>query len=95
MGINLEFLNRSLAVSALGLYGWLSKLWSLFGYPGTLNIRGRIIIGTQKGTIILTTSHVWHEILFASQRRRPARGRPVLLGLPGLPRLGGLLAIRV
>ena len=24
---------------------------------GTLNIRGRIIIGTQKGTIILTTTH--------------------------------------
>ena len=29
-------------------YGWISKLWSLFW--GTLNIRGRIIIGTQKGT---------------------------------------------
>ena len=27
-------------------------------FLGTLNIRGRIIIGTQKGTIILTTSHV-------------------------------------
>ena len=25
---------------------------------GTLNIRGRIIIGTQKGTIILTTGHI-------------------------------------
>ena len=25
---------------------------------GTLNIRGRIIIGIQKGTIIFTTSHV-------------------------------------
>ena len=33
--------------------GWLSKIWSLLG---TLNIRGRIIIGIQKGTIILTTS---------------------------------------
>ena len=38
------------------VYGWLSKLWSLF--VGTLNIRGRIIIGTQKGTIILTTTHI-------------------------------------
>ena len=27
-------------------------------FLGTLNIRGRIIIGTQKGTIILTTSHI-------------------------------------
>ena len=25
---------------------------------GTLNIRGRIITGTQKGTIILTTTHM-------------------------------------
>ena len=25
---------------------------------GTLNIRGRIIIRTQKGTIILTTNHI-------------------------------------
>ena len=33
--------------------GWLSKLWSLFGYP-----KCRIIIGIQKGTIILTTTHV-------------------------------------
>ena len=27
-------------------------------FLGTLNIRCRIIIGTQKGTIILTTTHV-------------------------------------
>ena len=37
------------------LYGWLSKLWSLLG---TLKIRCRIIIGIQKGTIILTTTHM-------------------------------------
>ena len=36
-------------------YGWLSKL---VPFVGTLNIRGRIIIGTQKGTIILTTTHI-------------------------------------
>ena len=30
---------------------------------GTLNIRGRIIIGTQKGTIILTTTHCGSERL--------------------------------
>ena len=27
-------------------------------FLGTLNIRGRIIIGIQKGTIILTTTHM-------------------------------------
>ena len=27
-------------------------------FLGILNIRGRIIIGTQKGTIILTTNHI-------------------------------------
>ena len=27
-------------------------------FLGTLNIRGRIIIGIQKGTMILTTSHI-------------------------------------
>ena len=30
-------------------------------FLGTLNIRGRIIIGTQKGTIILTTTHIEYE----------------------------------
>ena len=29
---------------------------------GTLNIRGRIIIGTQKGTIILTTTHIYRAL---------------------------------
>ena len=28
-------------------------------FLGTLNIRGRIRIGTQKGTIILTTTHIY------------------------------------
>ena len=28
-------------------------------FLGTLNIRGRIIVGTQKGTIILTTIHIY------------------------------------
>ena len=30
----------------------------MVSFWGTLNIRGRIIIGTQKGTIILTTTHI-------------------------------------
>ena len=30
-------------------------------FLGTLNIRGRIIIGTQKGIIILTTTHICLE----------------------------------
>ena len=37
-------------------YGWLSKLESLFMV--TLNNRCRIIIGTQNGTLILTTTHM-------------------------------------
>ena len=28
-------------------------------FLGTLNIRGRIVIGIQKGTIILTTNHIY------------------------------------
>ena len=36
-------------------HGWLSKLGSLFGY---LNNRCRVIIGTPKGTLILTTTHM-------------------------------------
>ena len=30
-------------------------------FLGTLNIRCRIIIGTQKGTIILTTTHLYSD----------------------------------
>ena len=29
-------------------------------FVGTLNIRCRIIVGIQKGTIILTTTHMYH-----------------------------------
>ena len=40
-------------------FGWLSKLWP---FLGTLNIRCRIIIGIQKGTITVrpptTSSHI-------------------------------------
>ena len=31
-------------------------------FLGTLNIRARIIMGTQKGTIILTTTHIGDNI---------------------------------
>ena len=31
-------------------------------FLGTLNIRCRVIIGTQKGTIILTTTHILFEV---------------------------------
>ena len=34
-------------------------------FLGTLNIRGHIIIGTQKGTIILTTNHIFNTEPFA------------------------------
>ena len=30
-------------------------------FLGNLNIKGRTIIGTQKGTIILTTTHIKHH----------------------------------
>ena len=39
-------------------------------FLGTLNTRCRIIIGTQKGTIILTTTHIETEI----EREVPNRG---------------------
>ena len=35
---------------------------------GTLDIRCRIILGTQKGTIILTTTHIYIGIHFRSSR---------------------------
>ena len=48
--------------------GYIGILGTILGYMGgcqncgpflgTLNIRGRITIGTQKGTIILTTNHI-------------------------------------
>ena len=37
-----------------GLYGWLSNYGP---FLGTLNIRCRIVIGTQTGTVTLTTTH--------------------------------------
>ena len=40
------------------IYGWLSNLWSLFGY---LNIRCRIIKGIRKGAIILTPPPHIHD----------------------------------
>ena len=43
-------------------YGWLSKLWSLFGYP-KYYCRCRIILRTQKVTVILTTTHLDHHVL--------------------------------
>ena len=51
------------APKAYSAYGWLSKLGFLFGYPN----RCRVIIGTQKGTIILTTTHTTvYSILYYS-----------------------------
>ena len=35
-------------------HGWLSKLWS----PFRLNTRCRIILRTQEGTIVFTTTHI-------------------------------------
>ena len=46
--------------SSLCIYGWLSKLWSLFGsliYSTAPNIQD-----TPKGTIILTTTHMFMQM---------------------------------
>ena len=40
----------------MGMMGMMGSCQNYGPFLGTLNIRGRIIIGTQKGTIILTTS---------------------------------------
>ena len=42
-----------------GLYRYLGGCQNYGPFLGTLNIRCRIIIGTQKGTIILTTTHIF------------------------------------
>ena len=49
--VRIPFRARS-SVGCLGHMGGCQNLRSLFGY------RCRIIIGTQKGTIILTTTHI-------------------------------------
>ena len=41
---------------------------------GTLNIRGRIIIGTQKGTIILTTPPYMGDYMWKFLRTRGSEG---------------------
>ena len=41
-----------------GLYGWLSKLWSLFGFPTYWVPDDR----DPKRTIILTTTHIGDSI---------------------------------
>ena len=41
--------------------GYMGGCQNYGPFLGTLNIRGRIIIGTQKGTIILTTSHMYTD----------------------------------
>ena len=40
------------------IHGYVGGCQNYGPFLGTLNIRGRIIIGIQKGTIILTTTHV-------------------------------------
>ena len=62
------------------IYGWLSKNYGPF--LGTLNIRCRIIIGTQKGTIILTTTHMY--MYSGSYRRGFQTGSREITDSPGL-----------
>ena len=49
-------------------------------FLGTPNIRGRIIVGIQKGTIILTTNH----IVFGAYIGAPYLGLPYLEALNSL-----------
>ena len=55
IGIMKKKMETTIVGYILGLYGWLSKLWSLLG---TLNIRCRILIGIQRGGVILTNTHI-------------------------------------
>ena len=41
-----------------GYIGYMGSCQNYGPFLGTLNITGRIIIGTQKGTTILTTTHI-------------------------------------
>ena len=53
-------------------------------FLGTLNIRGRIIIGTQKGTIILTTLHMCSYVCVPRQLSNlDAYGKPLAAWLLG------------
>ena len=45
-------------------------------FLGTLNIRGRIIMGIQKGTIILTTTHIRSPIKAIRENIKCPRGLP-------------------
>ena len=57
-GISALIVSRLLTGCGLGsghIYGWCQNYGP---FLGTLNIRCRIIIGTQKGTEILTTTHI-------------------------------------
>ena len=58
----------------LGLYGdngkengnyYIGVTYHISSFLGTLHIRCRIIIGIQKGTIILTTTQVVYQLLVA------------------------------
>ena len=41
--------------------GYMGSCQNYGHFSGTLNIRCRIILGTQKGTIILTATHMLHH----------------------------------
>ena len=48
----------TLGPQSTGMYMHMAGCQNYGPFLGTLNIRGRIIIGIQKGTIILTTTHI-------------------------------------
>ena len=50
--------NRRGLSRAVALFLYMGGCQNYGPFLGTLNIRGRIIIGTQKGATILTTTHI-------------------------------------
>ena len=65
MGIQYTLYNVSMSVYTymhIYLYIYMGGCQNYGPFWGTLNNRSRIIIGTQKGTIILTTTHMYRYV---------------------------------
>ena len=66
--LNVEEIGTRLIVQQLlarFMYIYMGSCQNDGPFLGTLNIRSRIIIGIQKGTIILTTTHIYVYIIFS------------------------------
>ena len=56
--------------------GYMGGCQNYGPFLGTLNIRCRIMIGTQKGTIILTTTHVANHREHAMENEMESENHP-------------------